>query len=141
MTLKVLKSRKTISQKHFGFLVSVAVLYQKHLHDWKVRSEFYQLWQPLKFSERTVASIKLYSHRMRQRHVFCILMSKKFRTLLYLWELSHQRRNNIIGLAARYKIFGVKAHKEIIGFLFCPFKYKKRCCPIRWKLSLTSVSP
>ena len=47
---------------------------------------------------------------------FVFWISKKFRTLLFLCELSRQQRNNIIGIAARYKIFGVKAHKEIIKF-------------------------
>ena len=51
--------------------------------------------------ERT---FKMCSHRMRQRHVFCIWMSKQFRTWLFLCYRSHQQRNNIIGLAARYKI-------------------------------------
>ena len=45
------------------------------------------------------------------RNVFCIWMRKKFRALLFLCELSHQQRNNISGLAARYKIFGVNTHK------------------------------
>ena len=57
----------------------------------------------------------------------CILYldAQTFRTLLFLCELSHQQRNNISGLAARYKIFGVNAHKEIITFLiFCSSKYK-----------------
>ena len=45
------------------------------------------------------------------RNVFCIGMRKKFRTLLCLCELSHQQLNNIRGLAAKYKIFGVNAHK------------------------------
>ena len=48
--------------------------------------------------------------------VFCIWMRKTFRTLLFLCELSNQQRNNISGLAARCKIFGVNAHKEIIRF-------------------------
>ena len=52
-------------------------------------------------------------------------MSKKFTTLIFLCELSHQQRNNIIGLAAIYKIFGVNAHKEIIKFyIFCSSEYK-----------------
>ena len=43
----------------------------------------------------------------------------------YFFELSHQQHNNISGLAARYKIFGVNAHKEIISFeIVCPSKYK-----------------
>ena len=48
----------------------------------------------------------------------CILYldAQKIRTLLFLCELSHQQRNNTSGLAARYKIFGVNAHKEIIRF-------------------------
>ena len=46
---------------------------------------------------------------------FVVWMRKKFRTLFLCW-LSHQQRNNISGLAARYKIFGVNAHKEIIWF-------------------------
>ena len=50
------------------------------------------------------------------RNVFCIWMRKTFITLLFLDDLSHQQRNNISGLAARYKIFGVNAHKEIIRF-------------------------
>ena len=50
------------------------------------------------------------------RNVFCIWMRKTFRTLLFLCELSHQQRNNISGLAARYKMFDVNAHTEIIRF-------------------------
>ena len=50
------------------------------------------------------------------RNVFCIWMCKTIITLLFLCELSHQQRNNISGLAARNKIFGVNAHKEIIRF-------------------------
>ena len=50
------------------------------------------------------------------RNIFCIWMRKTFITLLFLCELSHQQRNNISGLAARYKIFDVNAHKEIIRF-------------------------
>ena len=50
------------------------------------------------------------------RNVFCIWMRKTYRTLLFLCELSNQQRNNISGLAARCKIFGVNAHKEIIRF-------------------------
>ena len=46
-------------------------------------------------------------------NVFCIWMRKKLTTLLFLFELSHKQRNNISGIAARYKIFGVNAHKEI----------------------------
>ena len=48
------------------------------------------------------------------QNVFCIWMRKKFRTLLFLCELPHRQHNNISGLAARNKIFGVNAHKEII---------------------------
>ena len=59
------------------------------------------------------------------RNVFCIWMRKTFRTLLFLCELSHQQHNNISGLAARYKIFSVNAHKEIIRFeIVCSSKYK-----------------
>ena len=50
------------------------------------------------------------------RNVFCIWMRKTFRTFLFLCELSNQQRNNISGLAARCKIFGVNAHKEIMRF-------------------------
>ena len=50
------------------------------------------------------------------RNVFCIWMRKTFRTLLFLCELLNQQRNNISGLAAKCKIFGVNAHKEIIRF-------------------------
>ena len=46
---------------------------------------------------------------------FVVWMRKKNRTLFLSW-LSHQQRNNISGLAARYKIFGVNAHKEILRF-------------------------
>ena len=43
----------------------------------------------------------------------------------YYFFLSHQQHNNISGLAARYKIFGVNAHKEIIRFeIVCSSKYK-----------------
>ena len=59
------------------------------------------------------------------RNVFCIWMRKTFRTLLFLCKLSDQQRDNISGLAARYKIFGVNADKEIIRFyMFCSSKYK-----------------
>ena len=52
-------------------------------------------------------------------------MRKIFRTLLFLCELSHKQHNNISVLAARYKIFGVNAHKEIIRFeIVCSSKYK-----------------
>ena len=51
-----------------------------------------------------------------RRNVFCISMSKTIITLLFLCELSVQQRNNISGLSARDKIFGVTAHKEIIWF-------------------------
>ena len=45
------------------------------------------------------------------RNVFCIWMRKTiFRTLLFLCELSHSAII-VSGLAARYKIFGVNAHK------------------------------
>ena len=37
-------------------------------------------------------------------------------TTLFLCELSHQQRNNISDLAAKYKMFGVNSHKEIIRF-------------------------
>ena len=50
------------------------------------------------------------------RHVFCFWTRKKCRTLLFLCELSHQQRNNISGLAARYKIFDVNTHNEKIRF-------------------------
>ena len=39
------------------------------------------------------------------------LDAQKIRTLLFLFELSFQQRNNISGPATRYKIFGVNAHK------------------------------
>ena len=48
------------------------------------------------------------------RNVFYIWMRKTFRTVLFPCELSHQQHSNISGLAARYKILGVNAHKEII---------------------------
>ena len=64
-------------------------------------------------------------HALFLRNVFCIWMRKTFRTLLFLCELSHQQHNNISGLAARYKIFGVNAHKEIIRLeVGCSSKYK-----------------
>ena len=40
--------------------------------------------------------------------------AKENRTLLFLCELSHQQRNDISGLAARYKKYDVNVHKEII---------------------------
>ena len=58
------------------------------------------------------------------RNVFCIWMRKTFRTLLFLCELSNQQHNNISALAARYKIFGVNAHKEIRFEIVCSVKYK-----------------
>ena len=59
------------------------------------------------------------------RNVFCIWMREAFRSLLFLCELSHQQHNNISGLAARYKIFSVNAHKEIVRFeIVCSSKYK-----------------
>ena len=68
---------------------------------------------------------KLRSHRMRQRHVFCIWMSKKFITLFLrersrqtfcIWQLGH----------LCYCAIGVKAHKKkILRFkMFCASKYK-----------------
>ena len=50
------------------------------------------------------------------RNVFCIWMRKTVISLLFLCELSHQQHNNISGLAARYELLGVNAHKEIIRF-------------------------
>ena len=49
----------------------------------------------------------------------CFLFTK-----CILCAVSHQQRNNISGLAARYKIYGVKAQEEIIIQLFCSSKYK-----------------
>ena len=46
------------------------------------------------------------------------LDAQKFRTLLFLCELSQQKHNNISDLAARYTIYGVNAHKEIINKIF-----------------------
>ena len=48
------------------------------------------------------------------QNVFCIWMRKKIRALLFLCELPHLQYDNISSLAARYKIFGVNAHREII---------------------------
>ena len=56
-------------------------------------------------------SLKLLSDRMRQRHVFCILMSKKIRTVSFLCERSHQK-----SCLTCYYAVGVKAHKEITRF-------------------------
>ena len=50
------------------------------------------------------------------RHVVCIWMRKKLEPYYFLCELSHQQRNNISGISARYKLFGVNGHKEIIMF-------------------------
>ena len=57
----------------------------------------------------------------------CILYSdaQNIRILLFLCELSHQQRNTISGKAARYKIFGVNAHKEIIRYNFLAM-----CCGV-----------
>ena len=77
------------------------------------------------------------------RNVFCIWMRKTFRTLLFLFELSYQQRNNTSGLAARYKLFGVNALKEIIRFPNC-FDHpntKNTCrCRIRWERSLNCIT-
>ena len=59
------------------------------------------------------------------RHVVCIWMRKKLEPYYFLCELSHQQRNNISGISARYKLFGVNGHKEIIMFkIFYSSKYK-----------------
>ena len=50
--------------------------------------------------------VKVHSDRMRQRHVFQFWMNKNITTLLFLRMLSQQQRNDIIVLAARYKIKG-----------------------------------
>ena len=58
------------------------------------------------------------------RHVVCIWMRKKLEPCYFLCELSHQQRNNISGISARYKLFGVNGHKEIILFkIFYSSKY------------------
>ena len=49
---------------------------------------------------------------------------KKKKNFLFLCELSHQQRNNISGLAARYNIYGLNAHKEIIILILCSSQYK-----------------
>ena len=59
---------------------------------------------------------EVFRYALFLRNVFCIWMCKTFITLLFLCELSHQQHNNISGLAARYKIFSVNAHKEKIRF-------------------------
>ena len=52
-------------------------------------------------------------------------MRKKLEPYYFLCELSHQQRNNISGKSARYKLFGVNGHKEIIMFkIFYSSKYK-----------------
>ena len=48
--------------------------------------------------------------------MYFVFRCAKIRTLSFLCELSYQQHNNISGQAARYKIFGVNAHKEIIQF-------------------------
>ena len=59
------------------------------------------------------------------RHVVCIWMRKKLETYYFLCELSHQQRNNISGISARYTLFGVNGHKKIIMFkIFYSSKYK-----------------
>ena len=59
------------------------------------------------------------------RHVVCIWMRKKLEPFHFLFELSHQQRNNINGISARYKLFGVNGNKEIIMFkIFYSSKYK-----------------
>ena len=59
------------------------------------------------------------------RYVVCIWMHKKLEPYYFLFELSRQQRNNISGISARYKLFGVKGHKEIIMFkIFYLSKYK-----------------
>ena len=50
------------------------------------------------------------------RHVVCIWMREKLEPYYFLCELSPQQRNNISGISARYKLFGVNGHKEIIMF-------------------------
>ena len=50
------------------------------------------------------------------RHVVFIWMRKKLEPYYFLRELSHQQRNNISGISAKYKLFGVNGHKEIIMF-------------------------
>ena len=60
----------------------------------------------------------------------------------FLCELSHQQRNNINGLAARYKIFGVNAQKEIIRFyIFLLIQIQNTCrCRIQWECSLNCMT-
>ena len=78
----------------------------------------------------SICTVKLFHHEFLRyalflRNVFCIWVRKIFRTLLFLCELSHQQHNNISGLAARYKIFGANAHKELIRFeIVSSSKYK-----------------
>ena len=70
---------------------------------------------------------------------FVFRCAKKFRILLFLCEFSHQQRNNISGLAARYKIFGVNAHKEIINVLLTQIQNTCRC-RIRWEHSFNCIT-
>ena len=60
---------------------------------------------------------------------------------VFLCELSHQQRNNISGIAARYKIFGVNAHKEIIRFyiFFLLIQIQNTCRFRRIRISDWSV--
>ena len=52
-------------------------------------------------------------------------MRQKLEPYYFLCELSHQQRNNISGISAKYKLFGVNGHKEIIMFeIFYSSKYK-----------------
>ena len=58
-------------------------------------------------------------------HVVFIWMHKKLEPYYLLCELSHQQRNNISGISARFKLFGVNGHKEIIMFkIVYSSKYK-----------------
>ena len=52
------------------------------------------------------------------------LDAQKLEPNYFLFELSHQQRNNISGISARYKLFGVNGHKEIMFKIFYSSKYK-----------------
>ena len=72
-----------------------------------------------RFVELNMHSQILYQEFLRYTFFFATcslyLDAQKIRTLLFC-ELSHQQRNNISGISARYKLFGVNGHKEIIMF-------------------------
>ena len=69
----------------------------------------------------SICTVKILYHEFLRyalllRNVFCIWMSKQFRTLLFLCEHSHQIFCILQLGHLCYCAVGVKAHKEIVRF-------------------------